>query len=96
MEQFISTYLATVTSDDHATYAMLTPRFQQQSGHYGGYHGYWKTIASASPSHLTADPAAMTVTYDVAYVKTDGSTTTGHVTLDLVKQGSSYLIAGES
>jgi serine/threonine protein kinase len=96
MEQFISTYLATVTSDDHATYAMLTPAFQQQSGHYGGYHGYWKTIASASPSHVTADPEAMTVTYDVDYVKTNGSTATGHVTLDLVKQGSSYLIAGES
>ena len=38
----------------------------------------------------------MTVTYDVDYVKPDGSTSTGHVTLDLVKNGSSYLIAGES
>ncbi len=96
MKQFISTYLATVTSDDHATYAMLTPGFQQQSGDYGGYHGYWKTIASASPRNVTADPAGMTVTYDVDYVKKDGSSSTGHVTLDLVKQGSSYLIAGES
>ena len=37
----------------------------------------------------------MTVSYDVDYVKTDGSTSSDHVTLDLVKQGSSYLIAGE-
>jgi serine/threonine protein kinase len=96
MEQFITTYLSTVTSDDRTTYAMLTPGFQQQSGQYGGYHGYWKTIASASPHHVTADPAGMTVSYDVDYVKQDGSTSTGHVTLDLVKNGSSYLIAGES
>ena len=38
----------------------------------------------------------MTVTYDVDYVKSDGSTSSDHVTLDLVQQGSSYKIAGES
>jgi hypothetical protein len=96
MEQFISTYLATVTSDDHATYAMLTPGFQAESGKYGGYHGFWKTIDSASPSNIRADPRAMTVSYDVDYVKSDGSTSSDHVTLDLVKEGSSYLIAGEA
>jgi serine/threonine protein kinase len=95
MQQFISTYLSTVTQDDHATYAMLTPGFQDASGKYGQYHGFWKTIESASPSNIQADPGAMTVSYDVEYVKRNGSTTSDHVTLDLVKQGSSYLIAGE-
>ena len=38
----------------------------------------------------------MTVTYDVDYVKTDNSTSTDHVTLQLVASGSSYLINGES
>jgi hypothetical protein len=96
MEDFITTYLATVTQDDHATYAMLTPGFQEQSGGYGGYHGFWKTITSATPSHVHADPEGMTVSYDVHYTKTDGTTADGHVELDLVKNGSSYLIAGES
>jgi hypothetical protein len=32
----------------------------------------------------------------VDYVKTDGSTTGDQVTLQLVRDGSSYLIAGES
>ena len=96
MQQFIATYLSTVTQDDHATYAMLTPGFQDASGKYGGYHGFWKNIESATPSNIQADPGAMTVSYDVDYVKTDGSTSSDHVTLDLVKQGSSYLIAGEA
>ena len=96
MQQFIATYLATVTSDDHATYAMLTPGFQDESGKYGGYHGFWKEIESATPSNIKADPGAMTVSYDVDYVKADGSTSSDHVTLDLVRQGSSYLIAGEA
>ncbi len=96
MQRFITTYLSRVTTDDHATFAMLTPNFQQESGHYGGYHGFWKNIASASPSNIKADPGAMTVSYDVDYVKTDGSRSSDHVALDLVKQGSSYLIAGES
>jgi eukaryotic-like serine/threonine-protein kinase len=96
MEDFISTYLATVTQDDHATYAMLTPTFQQESGKFGGYHGFWKTVESATPSNIQADPAAMTVTYDVDYVKTNGSTSSDHVTLQLEKNGSSFLIAGEA
>jgi len=96
MEDFISTYLATVTQDDHATYAMLTPAFQQASGKYGGYHGFWKDVESATPSNIQADPAAMTVSYDVDYVKRGGTTSSDHVTLQLVKNGSSFLIAGEA
>jgi serine/threonine protein kinase len=96
MEDFITTYLATVTQDDHATYAMLTPEFQKASKNYGGYHGFWKTVESATPSNVQADPRAMTVSYDVDYVKTDGSTSSDHVTLQLVKNGSSFLIAGEA
>ena len=96
MEAFITTYLATVTQDDHATYAMLTPAFQQESGKFGGYHGFWKKVESATPSNIRADPAAMTVSYDVDYVKTDGTTSSDHVTLQLVENGSSFLIAGEA
>jgi hypothetical protein len=95
MRDFITRYFATVTSDDHASYRMLTPGFQAQSGGYGGYHGFWRTIASATPSGIVADPAAMTVTYDIAYVKQDGTHSTDHRTLQLVRNGSSYLISGE-
>jgi hypothetical protein len=96
MQSFITTYFSTVTSDDHATFDMLTPAFQAQSHGYGGYHGFWKTIASATPSNIVADPASMTVSYDIAYVKADGTHSTDHRTLRLVRSGSSYLIDGES
>jgi len=96
MRGFISNYFSTVTSDDHATFAMLTPSFKAQSQGYGGYHGFWKTIASATPSNIVADPAALTVSYDIAYVKVDGSRSSDHRTLQLVRSGTSYLIDGES
>jgi hypothetical protein len=96
MDSFVSSYLSTVTSDQQATWAMLTPAFQRQSGGFGSYQGFWRTIASATPSHIHADPAALTVSYDVAYVRRDGTHTSDHPTLHLVPNGTSYLIDGES
>ena len=96
MRTFITDYLATVTSDQHASWAMLTPQFQRASGGFGQYQGYWRTISSATPRDITPDPAAMTVSYGVDYVRTDGSTTSDEVTLQLVPDGSSYLIDGEN
>lgn len=96
MKQFVTTYLTTVTSDDRATFAMLTPAFRAQSHGFHGYDGFWSTIATATPSNLVADVAAMTVSYDVAYTKQDGSHTTDQVTLRLVRHGTSYLISGDS
>ncbi|HEX3296438.1 MAG TPA: serine/threonine-protein kinase [Nocardioides sp.] len=92
MTRFLGTYLATVTSDRHAAWAMLTKPYQAASGGFGSYNGFWSTIRSATPSNVTADPSAMTVTYDVAYVKADGQRTTEHHTLQLVRNGSTYLI----
>jgi eukaryotic-like serine/threonine-protein kinase len=96
MKQFVTNYLATVTSDDHATFRMLTPAFRGQSRGFHGYDGFWRTIASATPSNMVADPATLTVSYDVAYVKVRGGHTTDHRTLQLVKRGTSYLINGET
>jgi eukaryotic-like serine/threonine-protein kinase len=96
MRSFITTYLSTVTSDQHRSWAMLTPSFQDESGGFGQYRQFWRTITSATPRDITPDPAAMTVTYGVDYVKTDGSSTSDQVTLQLVPSGSSYLIAGEA
>jgi eukaryotic-like serine/threonine-protein kinase len=96
MQAFVEDYLATVTSDPAAAWDRLTPEFQQASGGFGGYRGYWSTIASAEPSGIAADPEAMTVSYDVAYERTDGTTATDSVTLQLVEDGEDgFLIAGE-
>jgi serine/threonine protein kinase len=96
MRSFITDYLSTVTSDQHTSWDMLTTGFQQESGGFGKYQQYWRTISSATPRDITADPADLSVTYGVDYVKTDGSTSSDEVTLQLVRNGSSYLINGES
>jgi serine/threonine protein kinase len=96
MQSFITTYLQTVTSDRQAAWAMLTPSFQRASNGFAGYQGFWGTIRLATARDISPDPAAMTVTYGVDYVKTDGSRSSGLVTLRLVRQGSTYLIDGES
>jgi hypothetical protein len=75
---------------------MLTPEFQKESGGFGRYQQFWRTKSSATPRDITADPAALTVSYAVDYVQADGGTASDQVTLQLVRNGSSYLIAGES
>lgn len=93
---FITTYLATVTTDPRATFAMLTPDFQAESRGFKGYSGFWRTIASATPSNIEVDPEALTVSYDVAYETVAGGRSDGSVSLQLVRTDAGYLIAGES
>jgi serine/threonine protein kinase len=96
MRAFITTYLQTVTADRHQSWDMLTPSFQQQSHGFGSYQKFWKTISSATPSNIVADPQTLTVSYAVHYVKTDNTTSDDQVSLTLERSGSSYLINGES
>ncbi len=96
MRSFITTYLSTVTSDQHASWAMLTTGFQKESGGFGKYQRFWRGFSSATPTNVTPNPADLSVAYDVDYVRTDGSTSSDQVTLHLVRDGASYLINGES
>jgi hypothetical protein len=95
MKDFIGQYLDTVTRDPATTWEQLTPAFQQASGGFGSYTGYWETIASATPRQVQADPGAMVVSYSVDYVKRDGSKVSDDVTLELVFRDGRYLIEGE-
>jgi eukaryotic-like serine/threonine-protein kinase len=96
MRSFITTYLSTVTSDQHASWAMLTTGFQKESGGFGKYQRFWRGFSSATPTDITPNPADLSVTYAVDYVRTDGGTSSDEVTLHLVHDGESYLINGES
>jgi serine/threonine protein kinase len=96
MHDLVTTYLQTVTSDRAAAWKMLTSSFQRESHGYAGYQRFWNGISSATPQSITADPDAMTVSYAVDYVRTDGSTFSDQVTLHLVHDGSGFLIDGES
>jgi hypothetical protein len=75
---------------------MLTPGFQEESGGYESYSGFWGTIESATPGDISADPENLVVSYGVSYVRKDGSTASDSVTLQLEQDGDSLLIAGES
>ena len=95
MDAFITTYLATVTSDPRAAFDMLTPEFKDASGGYEGYIGYWGTVSSASPVSIESNPSDRTVGYTVNYVMRTGRQTTENVRLQLQRDGDTFLIAGE-
>lgn len=94
--EFITTYLTTVTTDRRATYALLTPEFQAESGGFQGYNGFWRNIASAEATNIEVDPESLTVSYDVAYRTVSGDSSNDSVTLQLQRTDDGYLIAGEA
>jgi hypothetical protein len=96
IETFIRDYLATVTSDTRAAYAMLTPSFQQESGGYSDYRSFWAPIRSAKVSQVRADPDALTVSYRVKYDGPGSRPSGDQVQLQLVYEDGRYLISGES
>jgi hypothetical protein len=96
MERFVEDYLATVTTDPAAAWDDLTPAFQQASGGFGQYRGFWRTIQSADVVSSEADPGRRLLTYTVAYVRRDGSRATDDVTLRLEGTDGDYRIASES
>jgi hypothetical protein len=95
MERFVQDYLATVTVDPRLTYEQLAPDFQEQSGGLGGYQGFWRTVSTASPRDVRADPERMTVSYGVDYVMTNGAEFSDDVTLQLEYVDGGYRITGE-
>ena len=92
---FLQDYFSLVTSDPEASFDMLSPEFQQASGGYGRYSGFWATISSARPHDITVDPETLTTTYTIDYVTTSGRATTQQGQLQLQRDGDGYLIAGE-
>ncbi len=95
MDTFITSYIATVTSDPAAAFEQLTPEFKRASGGYEGYIGYWGTVRSAEVLEVQSDPSDRTVGYTVRYVMESGRENTEQVRLQLQEQGDGYLIANE-
>ncbi|MFC7727316.1 serine/threonine-protein kinase [Nocardioides sp. GCM10028917] len=95
MDAFITSYLATVTSDPRAAFNRLTPEFRRASGGYEGYMGWWGRVQSASLAEVASDPSDLTVGYTVNYVMTNGERITERVRLQLERFDDRLLIAGE-
>ncbi len=95
MDAFITSYISTVTTDPRAAFAQLTPEFQEASGGYEGYNGWWSKVRSAELASIASDPSDLTVGYTIDYVMKSGSKNTQRVRLQLQRQDDQYLIAGE-
>ena len=92
---FVKDYFSLVTSAPESSYDMLTPEFQEASGGFERYSGFWSTISSARPYDITVDPDTLVASYTIDYVSTSGRSSTEQNQLQLEKQGEDYLIAGE-
>jgi hypothetical protein len=93
LEEFARTYVATASTDPGRGFQMLTAAYQAKSPHYTGF---WGTVKNPEILDVSADPAAMTVTYRYSYVLKGDGRRTERVTLFLVDQGGSLLIDNAS
>jgi serine/threonine protein kinase len=95
MDAFITSYLSTVTSDPRTAFEQLTPEFQEASGGYEGYIGWWGRVRSATLEEVESNPSDLTVGYTVDYVMKSGERDTQRVRLQLERFDDQLLIAGE-
>jgi serine/threonine protein kinase len=95
MDAFITSYIATVTSDPRAAFDQLTPEFQQISGGYEGYIGWWSKVRSARLASVSSNASDLTVDYTINYAMKTGRDITQRVRLQLQRLDDQYLIAGE-
>jgi eukaryotic-like serine/threonine-protein kinase len=95
MVDFVENYIATASSDPAAAFDMLTPAFQQQSGGMSGYVRFWGDVRSAEIVDISADPAALEVSYTYRYHRPPGGPTEDDVVLKLTYEDGRYLIDRE-
>jgi serine/threonine protein kinase len=97
MQEFVTTYLDTVTQDPADAWTMLTPEFQAESGPFQKYDKAWQKRPSADVSNIEADPDSLTVSYDVTYFDKNGKEVLeDRPTLTLTFQDGEYLIDAEA
>lgn len=96
MQQFVETYLATVTRDPRAAWEMLTPEFQDASDGLDSYLDFWRPIRGATISDVQADPRSLTISYAVTYDGPNNRPREDRTQLTLQFDDGQYRIAGEA
>lgn len=91
MESFARRYVATASSDPGAGLRMLTPAYQRASPRY---RQFWSAVRNPRILRISAQPAAMVVTYTYRYRLVGGRPRTETVTLDLARHDGRLMIAG--
>lgn len=90
LEAFARDYVRTASTDPAAGFRLLTPEYQGESPRYTEV---WSAIESPRILSVSADPATLSVSYRYRY-RLAGRSVTEDVTLRLVDDGDSLLIAG--
>jgi hypothetical protein len=93
MGAFIRDYVSTVSDNPDQAWTMLTPKFQQESGGLDHYRRFWESATNGRVLSITADPASLTVRYQVHFDHFHNGP--GPTVLDLTFQDGHYLIDGE-
>lgn len=95
LEGFAADYLTTASNDPDAGFALLTPSYQQESKGIEGYKGFWGKVSDLDVKTVSADPAAMTVSYTYSFAfDGDDDRRTDSVTLRLEQTADGLRIAG--
>ncbi|WP_245663536.1 serine/threonine-protein kinase [Nocardia inohanensis] len=89
---FVRDHYARLPGDTAAAWARLTSRYQTYIGGYDAYRKYWATVGSVATSALSADTAALTVTYTLSFHFADGRGATETRRAQLVRAGDSFQI----
>ncbi|MET0953210.1 MAG: serine/threonine-protein kinase [Aeromicrobium sp.] len=93
LEGFASDYLTAASNDPKDGFALLTPDYQDESGGFRGYKGFWGKVKDVDVQAVRGDPDRMTVSYTYSY-DYKGDRITEDVTLRLEPAGDSFLVAG--
>ena len=89
LEEFAASYVETAASDPEAGFQLLTPDYQARSPEYVDF---WGPASNPEILNVSADPAALTVTYTYKYDFPGSGNHTERVTLYLVQDGDRLLI----
>ncbi|NHA02089.1 hypothetical protein G5V59_27290 [Nocardioides sp. W3-2-3] len=83
LQTFAENYVRTASTDPDAGFTMLTPAYQRTSTEYADF---WGQMSKPKILAISADPAAMTVTYTYSYRFAKQGKRTETVTLHLVRE----------
>ncbi len=93
MESFIRDYVKTVGEDPAASWQMLSPKFQQESGGFEKYRAFWNKASNGRVLSISTNPDDLSVSYQVRFDNFNNGP--GPTVLDLKFDNGRYLIDGE-
>lgn len=93
MESFVRDYVATVSANPAASWKMLSPNFQRQSGPITKYRTFWRGVGNGRVLAISANARSLIVSYRVRF--DNFGTGRRPTVLKLVFSNGRYLIDGE-